>query len=114
MKSQYGKDVVTAGPSFASAKRDGPKVVVAFKDLTHGLATSDGKTLTWLQLSADGKNFVPAEAAIVGEAVEVSAPVVPEPKFVRMGWSESDIPNLKGKSGWPVFAFASQPVEQQE
>jgi sialate O-acetylesterase len=111
LKSQYGKDVVATGPSFVSAKRNGSKVVLAFKDITQGLATSDGMSPTWFELSADGKIFSPAEAAISGDTVEVSARAVPEPKFVRMGWSESAIPNLKDKSGWPVFAFAAQPVE---
>jgi sialate O-acetylesterase len=111
LKSQYGKDVVATGPSFASAKRNGSKVVLAFKDIAQGLATSDGKSPRWFELSADGKMFSPAEAAIIGDTVEVSARYVPEPKFVRMGWSESAIPNLKDKSGWPVFAFAAQPVE---
>jgi sialate O-acetylesterase len=110
LKTQYGKDVVAKGPSFASAKRSGSKVVVGFRDIDQGLVTYDGQVPSWFELSADGKDFVPAEAAIVGETVEVSAQAVPEPKFVRMGWRDAALPNLKDKNGWPVFVFASQPV----
>jgi sialate O-acetylesterase len=111
LKSQYGKDVVATGPSFASASRTGPKVVVAFKDIGQGLATSDGKPPTCFELSADGTNFAPAEAAIIGDTVEVTASSVPEPKFIRMGWTETSLPNLKDKNGWPAFAFAAQFVK---
>ena len=41
-----------------------------------------------------------------------SAEAIPEPKFVRMGWRDTAIPNLKDKDAWPVFAFPSQPVAQ--
>ncbi len=110
LNSQYGKNVVATGPSFAAAKRNGSKVVVAFKDIGQGLVTSDGKPPTWFELSADGTNFVPADATIVGNTVEVSASSLREPKFVRMGWKEIALPNLKDKNGWPVFSFAAQPV----
>ena len=111
LKTQYGKNVVAKGPSFASAKRSGSKVVVGFRDINQGLVTYDGKAPSWFEVSADGKEFVAAEAAIVGDTVEVSAQAVPEPKFVRMGWRDVALANLKDKNGWPVFAFAAQPVE---
>ena len=38
------------------------------------------------------------------------AEAIPEPKFVRMGWRDIAIPNLKDKDAWPAFAFSSQPV----
>ena len=110
LKSQYGKNVVATGPSFASAKRKGPKVVVGFNDIGEGLVTSDGKAPTWFELSADGINFLPADAAIVGDTVELSAALLPEPKFVRMGWKDIALPNLKDKNGWPVFSFAAQAI----
>ena len=113
LKTQYGKDVVAKGPSFAAAKRVGSKVVVTFKDIVQGLVTSDEKAPSWFELSGDGKTFTPAEAVIAGNTVEVSAANVQEPKYVRMGWREIALPNLKDKNGWPVFAFASQAVAAQ-
>lgn len=113
LKTHYGKDVVAKGPSFASAKRSGLKVVVTLKDIGQGLVTSDEKAPSWFELSADGKTFTPADAVIAGNTVEVSAATVQEPNYVRMGWRDIALPNLKDKTGWPVFAFASQAVAAQ-
>jgi sialate O-acetylesterase len=111
LKNQYGKDVVTTGPTFANARLSGSTVVVSFKDLDQGLSTTDGQSPSWFELSADGKTFVKATAVIRGNTVEVSAAAVTAPKFVRMGWKDIAIPNLNDKNGWPAFAFSAQPVQ---
>jgi sialate O-acetylesterase len=86
-------------------------VVVSFDNLGQGLSTRDGEAPCWFELSADGERFVGADAVIRGETVEVTAAGVVEPKFVRMGWYDTAIPNLQDKNGWPVFAFPAQPVK---
>ena len=112
LKNQYGKDVLASAPRFASASHEGSTVVVSFSGVSNGLTTSDGQAPTWFELSADGKSFVSAQAEIKGNTVLVAAESVPEPKFVRMGWCDIAIPNLKDKDGWPVFAFSAQPVAE--
>jgi sialate O-acetylesterase len=111
LKEQYGKDIAAEGPSFAGAKRKGSAVVVAFNNIDQGLGTKDGAAPTWFELSADGENFVSANAAIKGNTVEVNAADVASPKFVRMGWYDTAIPTLQDKNGWPVLAFPAQPVK---
>ena len=111
LNKKYGKDVVDAGPSFAGAKLNGPTVVVSFTGIDQGLGTKDGNAPSWFELSADGERYVRADAVIKGETVEVKAADVSEPKFVRMGWYDTAIPNLQDKNGWPVFAFPAQPVK---
>jgi sialate O-acetylesterase len=113
LKSQYDKDVFAQGPRFASAKRAGSKVVVAFEDIGEGLTTSDGSAPSWFEVSADGKTFVSADAVLVGNEVNIGADSIPDPKFVRMGWRDIALPNLKDKNGWPVFAFPAQAVADQ-
>ena len=113
LKSQYGKAVVAHGPRFASAKRAGSKVVVAFEDIGEGLTTSDGNAPSWFEVSADGKTFVSADAFLVGNEVHIGADLILDPKFVRMGWRDIALPNLKDKNGWPVFAFPAQAVAEQ-
>jgi sialate O-acetylesterase len=111
LKNQYKKEgVVASAPRFQSASREGSKMVVSFRGILNGLTTSDGQAPSWFELSADGVSFVPAKAEIKGNTVLVSAESIPEPKFVRMGWRDIAIPNLKDKDAWPVFAFTSQPV----
>jgi sialate O-acetylesterase len=56
-------------------------------------------------------HHVKAEALIKGDTVEVTSASVTAPKFVRMGWCDIAIPNLKDKNGWPVFAFPAQAVK---
>lgn len=113
LKNQYGKeDRVASAPRFQSARRDGSKALVSFDGILNALATGDGQAPSCFELSSDGRTFVAAQAVIEGNTVIVSAESVPEPKFVRMGWRDIAIPNLRDKNGWPVFAFAAQAVEQ--
>jgi sialate O-acetylesterase len=105
--------VVASAPRFQSASREGSKVVVSFSGILNGLTTADGLAPSWFELSSDGAAFVPAQAEIQGNTVLVSAESIPEPKFVRMGWRNIAVPNLKDKDAWPVFAFPSQTVAHQ-
>ena len=108
LKNQYGRNVITSGPSVGSVTLSGANVIVSFTDVDQGLTTSDSQAPSWFELSSDGKTFVPAEAVIVGNTVSVNAAAVPVPSHIRMGWAETAIPNLADKNGWPVFAFPSQ------
>ena len=113
LKNQYKKEgVVGSAPRFQSATREGSKAVVSFSGILNGLTTSDGQAPSWFELSSDGATFVPAQAELKANTVLVSAEAIPEPKFVRMGWCDIAIPNLKDKDAWPAFAFPSQPVTQ--
>jgi sialate O-acetylesterase len=114
LKNQYKKSgVVASAPRFQSATREGSQAVVSFSGILNGLTTTDGQAPSWFELSSDGVSFVPAKAEIKENTVLVSAESIPEPKFVRMGWCDIAIPNLKDKDAWPAFAFSSQPVVQQ-
>lgn len=114
LRHQYGRDVVATGPRFDRAVREGREVVVSFRDVDQGLETSNGEAPSWFELSADGQNFVDAKAVLDGNTVRVSClDAVPVPKFVRMGWDNVAIPNLRDKNGWPVFAFPEQAVGQE-
>jgi sialate O-acetylesterase len=108
LNKAYGKDVPCTGPRFAAAVRKGDSIVVRFNHIDQGLESDDGKPLGWFELSADGKTFVVAGAVIVGDTVVVTAAEVAAPKFVRMGWNERALPNLRDKNGWPAFAFVAK------
>jgi len=111
LKKSYGKDVIASGPVFKSATVSNGKVIVSFDAVDQGLETADGKAPTWFELSADGKDYVAGTAVIEGNQVAVTSNKVKEPKFVRMGWSEVVVPNLRDKNGWPVFQFPGMAVE---
>jgi sialate O-acetylesterase len=114
LKNQYGKGVITSGPVFAKATIRDAKVIISFDLIDEGLTTKDGKPPTCFELSEDGKVFMTANASIKDDQVLLSSDTVTTPKFVRMGWYETSIPNLKDKNGWPAFAFPASNIEQEQ
>jgi sialate O-acetylesterase len=112
----YGeKDVVAEGPTFKKMKVQRNKAVLSFENTDGGLMKRDGLTspsdapLTWFTIAgADGK-FVPADAKIVGDTVEVSASGIEKPAAVRFAWDETAQPNLFNKAGLPAEPFQTGP-----
>ena len=104
----YGrKGVEPSGPQYrpGSIEHEGYKAVLHYTHVGKGLASSDGKPLTWFTTAgADGK-FYPANAAISGDAVVITSPQVPEPKDVRFAWDEAAMPNFYNKDGLPGVPF---------
>lgn len=109
LANDYGrKDLVFSGPVYREHAVDGPRIRLKFDHTGGGLASRDGKPLTWFEVAgADGK-FVAAEAAIDGKDVIVSAAGVAEPKSARYAWSQIAEPNLMNKEGLPAGAFRTR------
>jgi sialate O-acetylesterase len=100
----YEKEMESEGPVFEKAKFKAGKAILEFKH-DDGLKSRDGQPLTWFTIAgADGK-FVPAEAKVVGETVEVSAKEVATPVAVRFAWNEAAQPNLCNAAGLPAEPF---------
>jgi len=103
----YGQEVTSRGPALAKCQFQGDKAVVEFKHAKDGLTTRDMLPPNWFTIAgADGK-FVPARARIDGDSVELWAPEVANPKYVRFAWSELAQPNLMNSAGLPAEAFRS-------
>jgi sialate O-acetylesterase len=104
----YGqKNVVHSGPTYQKIKVVNNTIEVSFSNVGSGLASRNGKTLTWFSIAgADGK-FVPAKAEIVGNKVIVTAPEVPHPVSVRFGWNEAAQSNFTNKEELPATPFRS-------
>jgi sialate O-acetylesterase len=112
----YGKeDVVYAGPTFRGMNIEGDKLRVAFDHVGGGLASRDGKPLTWFEIiDADDGGFVNAEAAIDGATVVLSAPGVKHPVAVRFAWNMLAEPNLMNAEGLPAGAFRAGKVPERD
>jgi len=102
----YGEKIECSGPRFTSATVAGAKMIVRFDHLGGGLVAKVGP-LRGFTISGDGKTFVPAEAAIVGDTVEVSAANVASPLAVRYGWANVPDVNLFNSAGLPASPFRS-------
>ena len=67
--------VVCSGPTFKAMSVEGDKLRMTFDHVAGGLASRDGKPLTWFEvIDADEGGFVQAEARIDGSTVLLSAP----------------------------------------
>ena len=102
----YGESLEYSGPRFTSATVAGAKMIVSFDHLGSGLVAKDG-ALRGFTVSGDGKTFAPAQAAIVGDTVEVSAESVPTPVAVRYGWANVPDVNLFNAADLPASPFRS-------
>ncbi len=102
----YGKHgIVYSGPLYKSMKIDDGKIRVSFEHVGTGLASRDGKPLTWFEIAGPDGKFVSANAAISGDTVVVSSDKVKHPVAVRFAWSQEAEPNLMNKEGLPASAF---------
>ncbi|MGE5607781.1 MAG: sialate O-acetylesterase [Bacillota bacterium] len=105
----YGKsELVYSGPLYKSMRIEGNKVRISFNHVGSGLASHDGKELSWFEIAGTDKNYVKAKAAIDGDTVMVWAEGVSQPTAVRFGWHELAEPNLMNKEGLPASPFRAE------
>ena len=98
--------VVCSGPTFKAMSIQGDSICLTFDHVAGGLASRDGKPLTWFEIiDANEGGFVPAQARIDGSTVLLSAPEVKHPVAMRFAWSMLAEPNLMNSAGLPASAF---------
>jgi sialate O-acetylesterase len=107
LEKTYGEKAVSSGPVFRSVKFTGGKAIVKFEHTHGGLVSKDGQPLNWFTLAGVDGKFISAEATIVGDTVEVSAPEIKRPCAVRFAWAETAQPNLFNAAGLPALPFQS-------
>lgn len=104
----YGEKIEYSGPVFASLTVRGSQAELSFSHVGGGLVARGGKLKGFTLAGADGV-FVPAEAAMAGEKILVSASSVPQPVAVRYGWSKTPDVNLFNQAGLPATPFRTDP-----
>jgi sialate O-acetylesterase len=112
----YGKEnVVYSGPTFKALTIEGDKLRLSFDQIGGGLASRDGKPLSWFEvIDADEGGFVKADAQIDGSTVVLSAPSVKHPVAMRFAWSMLAEPNLMNAEGLPAGAFRAGTVPNRD
>ena len=104
----YGqRNKVCIGPAFREMKVIGGKAVLQFEHAEGGLLSRDGNPLTWFTIAGLDRNYVEAEAKIVGDTVEVSAAGINQPVAVRLAWNQIAQPNLCNGDGLPAEPFCT-------
>lgn len=122
LHNDYGRDTLeTSGPRAIAAVRvsAGQKgvsaeqelrrssaLVVTFSHVADGLASSDGKRLSWFEVAGDDGVWRAALADIVDkDRLRVFSPFVAHPTAVRLGWHETAQPNLENTEHLPATPF---------
>lgn len=101
----YGKDVPFSGPVVTKAEPEGNKMVLTF-DQADGLKTKDGQAPVGFEVSANGKDFKPADAVIEGNTVILTSPDVKKPTAARYAWAVFLEPNLVNAHGLPAVPYS--------
>ncbi len=107
----YGKEnIAYSGPLYNSMEVNGNKVILHFDFATDGLMKK-GNELTGFLIAGEDHQFFPATATIEGSAVVVYSSKVPHPTAVRMGFTNTAIPNLFNMAGLPASPFRTDDWE---
>jgi sialate O-acetylesterase len=106
----YGEKAGALSPEFMEVTTEGSAVRVWF---SHARGLHAGTTgLGGFEVAGEDQQFVPADARIeeIGETgtVVVSAPTIPEPRYVRYGWSEMVTNYLYNSAGLPLGTFITE------
>jgi sialate O-acetylesterase len=118
-KLAYGDDQLVAyGPMFSAVKKTGGSTMtLTFKHTGTGLVigqapwTAPGVAplptdkLVGFTIAGSDHNFVPADARIVGDMVEVSSGQIAAPVAVRYDWANAPEGNLYNQEKLPAFPF---------
>ncbi|MEO8823194.1 MAG: sialate O-acetylesterase [Ginsengibacter sp.] len=111
LANTYSKQGINfSGPLYRSMEVKGNQAIIQFDFAKDGLLKK-GKDLTDFMIAGEDKVFVQAKAIIRDSVVTVSSPDVQHPKAVRMGFTNTGIPNLFNKAGLPASPFRTDDWE---
>ena len=106
MSTVYNSGDVCYGPTYASHRIEGSKVIVKFSNTGNGLALKHDEKLQGFAIAGADKKFVWADATIQGDEVVVSNASIAKPESVRYAFASSfPWANLFNKNGLPAQPF---------
>jgi len=106
LKDVYDREIVASGPRIQSAAFEGNHVKVAFDigGANQKLILKSLKTSGFEIAGSDGV-FHPAEAALNGSEIIISANSVPNPSAVRYAWTDNPQATVFNSEGLPAAPF---------
>lgn len=100
----YGKtNIIYKSPSFQKLVIVKNRIQVHFSDLPTGFAAVERPAGFFI--SGADQNWLPANASIKGNMVELWHPAIREPKYIRYGFGNTIIGNMKSREGLPLLPF---------
>ena len=107
LTNDYGKDIVASGPLYKSHTVSGNKMYLEFEYEGSGLV-SKNDALLGFELAGADKQYMPANAAVNGDSIEISAKGISEPKYARYAWKDFFVGTLYNKEGLPASSFTTE------
>jgi len=107
----YDKPIVYSGPIYEGMSTKDDQIIVRFKHTGDGLAAR-GEKLKGFAIAGEDKQFVFADAKIVGDMVVVSSSEVKDPVAVRYAWASNPDCNLYNSAGLPASPFRTDTWEE--
>jgi sialate O-acetylesterase len=101
----YDRKIVASGPLFESARVDGERLRLKFKEVGGGLVAKGDGPLKGFAIAGADKKFYWAEATIEGAEIVVQSPKVKAPVAARYAWAAAPEGNLYNKEGLPASPF---------
>ncbi|HEX8145503.1 MAG TPA: sialate O-acetylesterase, partial [Pyrinomonadaceae bacterium] len=102
----YGqRGVACEGPLFKGMEVKNGQAVLSFDNVNGGLIVRNQDGLKGFAIAGADRNFVWAEARIVGDKVMLASPQVREPVAVRYAWADNPEVSLFNKAGLPAAPF---------
>lgn len=112
LNRDYGRDIACESPYCLSSRREGRMLAVKFAH-AEGLHAATGGTIEGFLLAGADRRFYPAEAAVAGDEILLTAPQVDEPVAVRYGWGKWFRVNLVNGAGLPAVPFRTDAWEPE-
>ncbi len=102
----YGERVPCQGPTLKSVGRAGARLRLQFAAADGGLKSQDGQPLRYFTVAGADRRFVPAQAEIRGDTVEVWSAAVSAPAAARYAWlPDPEKPNFFNGAGLSAAPF---------
>ena len=107
LNNLYGEKNVYRGPSYASLRVEGNKVIISFDNIGTGLIVHDKYGyIKGFEIAGEDRKFHYARAYINGNTVVVYSDSVNNPVAVHYGWADdAGEDNLFNKEGFPAEPF---------
>ncbi|SET52578.1 sialate O-acetylesterase [[Clostridium] polysaccharolyticum] len=99
------KELYVEGPKYLQRDLKDGRIVLYFEHVCDGFEIKGDKRINLFEVAGCDKEFVEADAVIVGNTIEVSNKQVKNPKYARYGWTNYGIVNLFNGKGFPMEPF---------
>lgn len=102
----YGRsDIAASGPILARHQSRGHEIVLNFLYKNGGLVAKGDTVLRGFSIAGANKEWLPAQARIVGDQIVVSHPDISQPVALRYAWQDNPDANLYNGAGLPASPF---------